>query len=694
MLSKNVKFSLCLLLSFILISSSAFNFSSAQTIDGEEDQYLTYEHLVSGFNIQYPSEWVAVEPPDPLIKLVISSPLENESDQFQEYTSVMLEKFKGEMKPRDYADLTIQDLKSKYFPDFTLQQLITTFLDDKPAYKIKFSFKDKDMELTQIRYIISVDETIFVVLFTSKSSIFSTYESIFEKMKDSFEIREGTPPVIIGTYVDEDSGVEIDFPEDWIGLEIKQEDPTVVSSPTSPPGLSDSVNMGLVILENEDLNYEPFSLFTHLGKLCKFPKIMTIVDLNGKKAGKSEFECQDAYTNDPIQIIGYLFSNYKNTIFIYLSSDSKSTLESNLPLLKKTLSTLKFASTIDFSNLSKMAEAFELRETKKEILIYEKNIDVEIISQSQIVGFSHTKDPYSISFNSRGGAGYNQEFVQIDVTEILRPPFTVSKEGVDTEEFYVIKDETTGFTSLTVYLEQGRDNIKIVGFSPKKSDLFESVAPETSTEPVATKDQDTESTLSPNSILKTESKNPKTMIPGFPDLNKSPNHYFERYEKESEYKDWFDSEFPDLSIQEVVGYKSTQVSGFPDPSKSPQSYIDRYSTEPAYKDWFDSEFPDKTLYKVLGFSEPKKIPEWIKNNAAWWADGQIDDSSFVQGIQYLIKEGIMKIPETIKSETTSESQEIPGWIKNNAEWWAKGLISEDDFVNGIKYLVEKGIIVV
>ncbi len=37
------------------------------------------------------------------------------------------------------------------------------------------------------------------------------------------------------------------------------------------------------------------------------------------------------------------------------------------------------------------------------------------------------------------------------------------------------------------------------------------------------------------------------------------------------------------------------------------------------------------------------IPSWIKNNAGWWADGQIDDNSFVQGIQYLIKEGIIKI---------------------------------------------------
>jgi len=37
------------------------------------------------------------------------------------------------------------------------------------------------------------------------------------------------------------------------------------------------------------------------------------------------------------------------------------------------------------------------------------------------------------------------------------------------------------------------------------------------------------------------------------------------------------------------------------------------------------------------------IPCWIKNNAGWWADGQIDDGSFVSGLQWLISNGIMKI---------------------------------------------------
>jgi len=37
------------------------------------------------------------------------------------------------------------------------------------------------------------------------------------------------------------------------------------------------------------------------------------------------------------------------------------------------------------------------------------------------------------------------------------------------------------------------------------------------------------------------------------------------------------------------------------------------------------------------------IPEWIKNNAMWWAEGTIDDDAFIQGIEFLAKQGIIQI---------------------------------------------------
>ena len=87
------------------------------------------------------------------------------------------------------------------------------------------------------------------------------------------------------------------------------------------------------------------------------------------------------------------------------------------------------------------------------------------------------------------------------------------------------------------------------------------------------------------------------------------------------------------------------------------------------------------------------VPDWVKNTAGWWASEQIPDSAFLQGIQYLINEGIMivEIPTEIDSES---AEEVPGWVKNTAGWWAEDKIHDTTFVSGIEYLIGKGIIVV
>ena len=84
------------------------------------------------------------------------------------------------------------------------------------------------------------------------------------------------------------------------------------------------------------------------------------------------------------------------------------------------------------------------------------------------------------------------------------------------------------------------------------------------------------------------------------------------------------------------------------------------------------------------------IPEWVRNNAAWWSDGQIDDGTFIQAIEYLIKNDIILIPKT--QQESSDSQEIPAWIKNNAAWWSDGQIDDETFVQGLQFLIQKGIL--
>ena len=89
------------------------------------------------------------------------------------------------------------------------------------------------------------------------------------------------------------------------------------------------------------------------------------------------------------------------------------------------------------------------------------------------------------------------------------------------------------------------------------------------------------------------------------------------------------------------------------------------------------------------FAEQYLVPGWIKNNAGWWADGLIDDSSFVSGIQWLIANEIIYVPPTVseKSETS-----VPTWVKNTAGWWYEDEISDLEFLNAIQYLVKIGII--
>jgi hypothetical protein len=85
------------------------------------------------------------------------------------------------------------------------------------------------------------------------------------------------------------------------------------------------------------------------------------------------------------------------------------------------------------------------------------------------------------------------------------------------------------------------------------------------------------------------------------------------------------------------------------------------------------------------------IPDWVRNNAGWWADGAITDNDFASGIEFMIQEKIIRVPTT-SSGQSNENAVIPDWVRNNAGWWAEGAISDKDFANGIQFLIKEGII--
>ena len=93
--------------------------------------------------------------------------------------------------------------------------------------------------------------------------------------------------------------------------------------------------------------------------------------------------------------------------------------------------------------------------------------------------------------------------------------------------------------------------------------------------------------------------------------------------------------------------------------------------------------------------EVPPIPGWIKTTVGWWADGKVTEIEFIQGITYLIENKIIVITDTptFKSadNTTEYDYIIPTWIKNNARWWADGDIPDSAFVSGLQWLIKNGI---
>ena len=102
------------------------------------------------------------------------------------------------------------------------------------------------------------------------------------------------------------------------------------------------------------------------------------------------------------------------------------------------------------------------------------------------------------------------------------------------------------------------------------------------------------------------------------------------------------------------------------------------------------------VLKISGFEvgippQLSKIPNWIKLNANWWATDQISDDEFLEGIDFLIQKELVSAPMYISDDS---KQKIPQWLKSPANWWATDQISDDEFLKIIEILIQRQKIIV
>ena len=96
-----------------------------------------------------------------------------------------------------------------------------------------------------------------------------------------------------------------------------------------------------------------------------------------------------------------------------------------------------------------------------------------------------------------------------------------------------------------------------------------------------------------------------------------------------------------MNIPNLQKFQPEPILHFIDVEKGTQHYIDRYYHDDVYRDWFDSNFPEYTIEEAVGLPPDPVIPDWIKNNAKLWTEDMITDNDFLGGIEFLIKNGII-----------------------------------------------------
>lgn len=62
-----------------------------------------------------------------------------------------------------------------------------------------------------------------------------------------------------------------------------------------------------------------------------------------------------------------------------------------------------------------------------------------------------------------------------------------------------------------------------------------------------------------------------------------------------------------LTYEQTIPFTSNEskIADFVDPQKPPTYYLDRYYNEPKYKSWFDRNYPNLTIEEAVGYKGPK-----------------------------------------------------------------------------------------
>jgi hypothetical protein len=91
-----------------------------------------------------------------------------------------------------------------------------------------------------------------------------------------------------------------------------------------------------------------------------------------------------------------------------------------------------------------------------------------------------------------------------------------------------------------------------------------------------------------------------------------------------------------------------------------------------------------------------KVTKWVQTTAQFWVGGNVTDTEFTKALGFLVKEKIIDIkiekPTTGTDQLAEEESQVPAWISQTTKWWIDGEVPEDQFLEGIKWMIKNRVI--
>jgi hypothetical protein len=150
---------------------------------------LTYESPVYGIRTQYPDGWEILiqNTSNSSLSLRFYSPAENDTDTYREKVILEINTISNNTALSNFTGAALASYLES-FSDFELIELTSTNLANNtiPAYKLVGSRTQEGLDFMQI--VAMKEDNVYVILYSSEKTRYSTYLPIIEKMIDSFEV--------------------------------------------------------------------------------------------------------------------------------------------------------------------------------------------------------------------------------------------------------------------------------------------------------------------------------------------------------------------------------------------------------------------------------------------------------------------------------------------------------------------------